>query len=68
MVQSDRYRTMKNAGKSDHEIKKSFETPVDMQVFSWSGTIDTTLTPMDSIRYYKSFLRTAFMAMDPRTG
>ncbi len=68
MVQSDRYRTLKNAGKSDNEIKKSFETPVDMQVFSCSGTIDTTMTPIDSIRYYKSFLRTAFMAMDPRTG
>lgn len=68
MSQSDRYRTLKKAGKSEAEIKKIFHTPVDMQVFSWSGTIDTTMTPMDSIRYYKSFLRTSFMAMDPRTG
>jgi penicillin-binding protein 1A len=66
--QSDRYRMLKKSGMSDAEIEKNFRTPADMRVFSWNGMIDTTMTPMDSIRYYKSFLRTGFMAMDPRTG
>lgn len=68
MRYSDRYRVMKNGGKSNIEIDKAFQTPVEMTVFSWSGAIDTVMSPMDSIRYYKSFLRTGFMAMDPRTG
>ncbi|MDR1335725.1 MAG: transglycosylase domain-containing protein [Tannerella sp.] len=65
---SDRYRALKKGGVSDAEIEKSFATPVEMRVFSWGGMIDTVMTPMDSIRYYKGFLRTGFMAMDPRTG
>ncbi|MCP9612883.1 transglycosylase domain-containing protein [Coprobacter tertius] len=68
MKNSDRYRNMKKAGASDSEIQKAFGEKVDMQVFSWEGMVDTTMTPMDSIRYLKSFLRTGFMAMDPRTG
>jgi penicillin-binding protein 1A len=66
--QSDRYRALKNAGRSEAEINRIFNTPVEMQIFSWKGMIDTTMTPTDSIRYCKSFLRTGFMAMDPRTG
>ncbi len=66
--QSERYRGMKKEGVSDADIRKAFEMPVDMEVFSYKGMIDTTMTPMDSIRYQKSFLRTGFMSMDPRTG
>ena len=65
---SERYRKMKKAGASDAEIDKAFTTPAAMTVFSWKGDIDTVLTPMDSIRYYKSFLQTGFMAMEPQTG
>lgn len=65
---SDRYRAMKQGGKSNIEIEQAFQQPVEMSVFSWNGEIDTVMTPMDSIRYYKSFMRTGFMAMDPRTG
>ena len=68
MVQSDRYRTMKEAGFSDEEILASFHKPVDMTVYAYHGDIDTIMTPYDSIRYYKSFLRSGFVSMDPRTG
>lgn len=68
MRQSSRYRLMKNAGASDVEIKKAFNTPEEMSVFSWEGEKDTIMTPMDSIRYYKFFLRAGFMSMDPRNG
>ncbi|MDL2291544.1 transglycosylase domain-containing protein [Bacteroides sp. OttesenSCG-928-F21] len=66
--QSERYRNMKAAGKSEAEIKTAFNTPEEMTVFSWHGNKDTIMTPMDSIRYYKHFLRTGFMSMDPMTG
>ena len=67
---SDRYRMMKNSGASEQEIRKSFSQPVQMRVFSWNGKgyIDTLMTPDDSIRYYKSHLRAAFMAIEPHTG
>ena len=65
---SDRYRIMKKAGATEAEIKKAFDTPEEMSVFSWEGEKDTIMTPMDSIRYYKSFLRTGFMSMDPVSG
>ena len=65
---TDRYKILKATGKSEEEITKVFNTPVKMRVFSWRGEIDTTLSPMDSIRYYKSFLRCGFMAMEPQTG
>ena len=55
---SDRYRLMKKAGATEAEIKKAFDTPEEMSVFSWEGEKDTIMTPMDSIRYYKFFLRT----------
>lgn len=65
---SERYRLLKKAGLSNAEIDKSFNTPVEMSVFSWKGDIDTTMTPKDSILYYKHFLQTGMMAMDPQTG
>lgn len=65
---SDRYHHMKDSDASDEEIDKAFNTPVAMRVFTWKGDKDTTMTPMDSIRYYKSFLQTGFMAMEPQTG
>lgn len=67
---SDRYRMMKASGASEAEIEKSFDEPCKMRVFAWNGEghIDTVMTPNDSIRYYKSFLRAAFMAMEPFTG
>ena len=67
---SDRYRIMKNEGVSEADIWKSFSVPTKMRVFSWNqkGYIDTVMTPDDSIRYYKSHLRAAFMAIEPHTG
>jgi penicillin-binding protein 1A len=67
---SDRYHNLKNAGLSEEEIMATFAKPVRMSVFAWNDRkyIDTTLTPDDSIKYYKSFLRAAFMAMEPNTG
>ncbi len=68
MRQTDRYRDMKKAGASETEIRKAFDTPVEMTVFSYQGDKDTIMSPMDSLRYYKHFLRTGFMSMDPITG
>ncbi|MDR2815100.1 MAG: transglycosylase domain-containing protein [Proteiniphilum sp.] len=70
MRQSERYRTLKQGGLSEEEIMKNFkENPVEMKVFSWENReVDTLMTPWDSIRYHKNFLRTGFMAMDPLTG
>lgn len=65
---SERYKNMTKAGASEEEIEKAFVTPTDMTVFSWKGDIDTTMTPLDSIRYYKGFLQAGFMAMEPQTG
>lgn len=66
--QSERYRIMKEAGASEEEIKRSFNTKTDMSVFTYHGEVDTVMTPMDSIRYYKSFLRCGFMSMCPQNG
>ncbi|MCK9451510.1 MAG: transglycosylase domain-containing protein [Bacteroidales bacterium] len=65
---SDRYRSLRNAGESPEAISKSFRTPVRMHVFSWNGPIDTVMTPMDSIRYYKYFLQASIMSVDAHTG
>lgn len=67
---SDRYKHMKDNGESDSSIEKSFSKPVKMRVFAWNkdGYKDTTMTPDDSIRYYKAFLRTALMAIEPESG
>lgn len=66
--QSDRYRTMKEAGYSESEIMQAFNTKHEMQVFSYEGEKDTIMAPLDSIKYYKHFLRAGFMSMDPITG
>lgn len=68
MRQSGRWNEMKTAGFSEEEIRKSFDTPVDMTLYSPNGDIDTTMTPMDSLLYYKRFLRASFMCMDNKTG
>ena len=68
MRQSERWRIMKANGKSESEIIASFNKPTPMTVFSWKGEIDTIMKPMDSMRYYKSFLHTGMMSMDPQTG
>ncbi|MEG2339337.1 MAG: transglycosylase domain-containing protein [Odoribacter sp.] len=66
--QSDRYRILNKEGMKYAEIRKVFEQPVEMQVFTWQGIRDTILSPLDSIKHYKSFFRAGFMAMDPKTG
>ncbi|WP_298650752.1 transglycosylase domain-containing protein [uncultured Proteiniphilum sp.] len=70
MRQSERYRVLKQGGLSEEEILENFKKkPVEMKVFSWENReVDTLMTPWDSIRYHKNFLRTGFMAMDPFTG
>ena len=65
---SDRYRNATKSGMSENQILKAFEKPVEMKVFSWKGDIDTVLSPMDSIRYYKNFLRAGLISIDPNTG
>ena len=65
---SERWRKMKLAGIPEEEILSSFNKEVPMRVFSWKGEIDTIMTPMDSIRYYKYFLRASLMSMEPQTG
>lgn len=65
---TDRYYRMKQSGASEAEITKAFNTPVEMKIFSYEGYIDTLMTPMDSIRYYKGFLQAGLMSMDPKTG
>ncbi len=66
--QTPRYHIAKQAGKSWDEIKKMFDTPVEMSVFSYKGDRDTTMTPLDSIRYYYSYFRSSFMSMEISTG
>jgi penicillin-binding protein 1A len=68
MRQSERYNRMKADGCSEAEIRKAFNTKQEMSVFTYGGEKDTVMTPMDSIRYYKHFLRTGFLSMDPLTG
>lgn len=66
--QSERYRAMKAAGATDEEIDQAFRAKTEMTVFTFHGDLDTIMSPLDSIRYYKSFLRAGFMSMDPKTG
>ncbi len=68
MRRSDRWRELKKQGKSEAEIIKSFKTKTQMRIFSWAGSIDTIMTPLDSIRYHKSFLLASLMSMTPQTG
>lgn len=66
--QSDRYYVMRARGYSEDSIMAAFNKPTNMTVFSWKGEIDTVMTPLDSIRYYKFFIRSAIMVEDPHTG
>ncbi len=68
MRRSERYRKLKRAGVDKDSIERSFNTPVPMRVFKWSGPVDTVMTPMDSIRYYKFFLQAGLMSMETHTG
>lgn len=68
MKRSERYKKLKNADYSDAEIQKEFETPIEMKVFSWQGEIDTVLSPLDSMRYYKNFLQAGMVSINPQTG
>lgn len=68
MRKSERYRVLKSKGLSNEEIEKTFHEPSQMSVFSWNGDIDTVLTPWDSMRYYKFYLRAGLMSMEPQTG
>ena len=66
--QSERYRLMKNDGATEEQIMQSFRTKTEMSVFTYHGEKDTIMTPLDSIRYYKSFLRMGFMSICPQNG
>jgi len=68
MRRSDRWRILKKQGKKENEIIESFKKKTRMSIFSWGGEIDTLMTPMDSIRYFKSFFRASMMSMTPQTG
>ncbi len=72
MKRGERWRILKNQGKSNKKIRESFYKPVGMKVFKWidgkASQVDTIMKPIDSMRYYKSFLRTGMMSMDPQTG
>jgi penicillin-binding protein 1A len=68
VMNSDRGKKMRDQDMSTSAIMKVFKKPVNMKVFSWRGPIDTTMSPYDSLRYYKHFLRTGFMAIEPTTG
>lgn len=68
MRRSERYRVLKASGLSEAEIRKNFDVPVKMRIFSWQGEKDTIMSPMDSIKYYKYFLQSGFMSMNPKTG
>jgi len=69
MKRSDRYRLLKKQGLTEKEIMEDFNRPVKMKIFSWSrGEVDTIMSPIDSIKYYKYFMQCGFMSMDPRNG
>ena len=68
MKRTERYRTMKNEGIPMDSIKAEFERPVPMTIFSWNGPIDTVMSPMDSIRYYKWFLQASLVSIESHTG
>ena len=68
MKQSERYLKMKANGDSEFEINAAFNKRIEMQVFSYNGAVDTILSPLDSLRYHKYFLRCGFMSMDPHNG
>jgi penicillin-binding protein 1A len=68
MKRSDRYRTLKKQGMDPDSIRKVFDIPVPMTVFSWNGPIDTVMSPWDSIMYYKWFLQASLVSIESHTG
>lgn len=68
MKRTDRYRTLKNEGMPMDSIRAEFDRPVPMTIFSWDGPIDTVMSPMDSIRYYKWFLQASLISIESHTG
>jgi penicillin-binding protein 1A len=68
MKNSDRYKKLKNAGKSDDEIEEIFKAPVTMKVYSWKGVKVRQMSPWDSLRYYQKFLNTGLVSIEPKTG
>ena len=68
MKRSERWRKMRNSGKSEEEMFEVFEKEIPMSIFSWNGNIDTIMKPIDSIRYYKHFMQVGMMSMEPQTG
>ncbi|TVQ15049.1 MAG: penicillin-binding protein [Bacteroidetes bacterium] len=68
MRRTDRYRYLRRMEVSEDSIRKNFNTPTAMRIFAWKGEVDTIMTPLDSIRYYKHFLNTGVMAVEPQTG
>ena len=68
MKNSTRWAIMKDMDKSEDDIINSFKVKTKMRIFTWKGERDTIMTPLDSIRYYKHFLQSGLMAMEPQTG
>tara|TARA_B110000902_G_C14182043_1_gene540886 strand:+ start:1 stop:1170 length:1170 start_codon:yes stop_codon:yes gene_type:complete len=68
MKRSERYRLLRKNKAKSQQIKEAFDTPTQMNVFTWNGGVDTLLSPMDSILHYKYLLQTGMMSMDPQTG
>ncbi|MDD2529810.1 MAG: transglycosylase domain-containing protein, partial [Bacteroidales bacterium] len=68
MRNSERYQTMKLEGFTEKEIRKAFNEKVEMRVFTWKGAKDTVMSPWDSLRYYKFFLNTGMVSIEPQTG
>lgn len=68
MRQTDRYRALKKQGMSQAQIDEVFRTPVEMQIFSYDGLIDTLMSPYDSIRWNKHFLRCGFLSIEAHSG
>ena len=68
MRRSERWRKARLSGKSADEIEEIFNVPTEMSIFSWEGDIDTVMSPIDSIRYYKHFLQAGMMSMNPKNG
>ena len=68
MKRSERYRKLRNRGASEEQIEEAFNTPTEMNVFTWMGGVDSLLSPKDSILHYKYLLQTGLMSMEPQTG
>src|SRR5574344_2324493 len=68
MRNSERYHTMKLEGYSEKEIRQVFNEKIEMRVFSWQGSKDTIMSPWDSLKYYKYFLNTGMVSIEPQTG